>query len=135
MTQTSEHRRLVRIAGAMNVRARRAGAYGVISAVELAAKPPECWHCGIEFESGQGTFDHLIALNKGGVNQSFNIVRCCLSCNRRKFDKTPAQFEEHQQLVSTCIVCGQAFHPRWAEWQAGRARTCSRSCAAKRRWA
>lgn len=132
--QTREQRRLIRIAGAMNTRARKLGAYGVISAVELASKPPYCFYCGIDLEPGQGTFDHVTALVKNGQNISANIVRCCLDCNRRKFDKSPGEFEEHKALVSTCIVCGHTFHPRWAEWVAGRARTCSRSCAAKRRW-
>lgn len=134
MNQTSEQRRLIRIAGAMNVRARKVGAYGVISAAELAVKPTKCMYCGIELEPGQGTFDHAVALSNGGANQSFNIVRCCISCNRTKFDKTPGEFESHKALVSTCTVCGHTFQPRWAEWQAGRARTCSRSCAAKSRW-
>jgi 5-methylcytosine-specific restriction endonuclease McrA len=132
--QTREQRRLIRIASAMNTKARRLGAYGVISAAELASKPPACFYCGVTLEPGQGTFDHRLAWARGGNNTSVNIVRCCLSCNRRKFDKTPGEFEEHKTLVSTCIVCGQMFQPRWAEWQAGRARTCSRSCAAKKRW-
>lgn len=135
MTQTKEQRRLIRLAGAMNAKARRLGVVGTISAVELAVKPKSCFYCGVTLEDGQGTFDHVIPWDRKGTNVSENIVRCCLSCNRRKFTKTPSEFQAHKELTSTCIVCGQTFHPRWAEWMAGRARTCSRSCAGKRRWA
>jgi len=133
--QTSEQRRLVRIASAMNTKARKLGTYGVVSSVELAMKPSECAYCGVTLEPGQGTFDHRLAFARGGHNVSANVVRCCITCNREKFDKTPSEFKEHQVLVSICTVCGNQFQPRWAEWQAGRARTCSRSCAAKSRWA
>ncbi len=132
--QTREQRRLIRIASAMNTKARRLGAYGVISAAELASKPPACFYCGVTLEPGQGTFDHRLAWARGGSNTSVNIVRCCLSCNRRKFDKTPKEYEEHGKLWMKCRVCGTVFKPRWAEFVNGRARLCSRSCAARSRW-
>lgn len=122
----------MRIASAFNSKARRLGIPGTVSAIELAAKPRKCAYCGILVD--KGAFDHIIPLAEGGLNISTNIVRCCLDCNRRKFLKTPAEFDEHRQLIVSCLVCGRQYQPRWAEYRAGRAKVCSRSCAGKKRW-
>ena len=53
MTQTAEQRRLIRLAGAMNAKARRLGVVGTISAIELAVKPKHCFYCGVSLEDGQ----------------------------------------------------------------------------------
>lgn len=139
MTQTAEQRRLVRLAAAYNAKARRLGVRGVVTAenlwiIELTGLA--CAYCGVWLEHGQGTFDHVVPMKDGGRNDLSNIVRCCLTCNREKFTKTPAQLAEHRSRVVTCARpgCGKQYRPRWAEWEAGRARVCSRSCAAKMRW-
>ena len=139
MTQTAEQRRLVRLAAAYNAKARRLGVRGVVSAFGLALiehEQPNCRYCGIALEIGQGTFDHLVPFDHNGQNVLWNIVRCCTTCNRKKFTKSPAQLAEHEARVVTCARpgCGKQYQPRWAEWEAGRARVCSRSCAAKMRW-
>ncbi len=139
MAQTTEWRRLVRLAAAYNKKARAYGAHGVIRAQDLSIieqMEPECHYCDIGLEVGQGTFDHVKPLSEGGKNQAFNIVRCCTGCNRRKFTKSPSQFAEHNDRLVTCARpgCGRQYQPRWAEWEAGRARLCSRSCSAKMRW-
>ena len=141
MTQTSEQRRLIRLAAAYNAKARRLGVRGTVTAedlfwVESGYDGGNCYYCRIELEIGQGTFDHFIPFDRGGMNTAANIVRCCTTCNRRKFTKTSAQLAEHMARVVTCARpgCGKQYQPRWAEWEAGRARVCSRSCAAKMRW-
>ena len=110
---------------------------GIVSAEDLALVimySKHCTYCGIGLERGQGTFDHAIPLGEGGVNATTNIVRACYSCNRRKFSKTPEEHAVFQSVMMTCTVCGKVFKPRHAEWKAGRATTCSRSCAAKSRF-
>lgn len=118
----------------MNRKAERAGVYGRVRAQDLwliETSARACHYCGIELVVG--TFDHVVPLDRGGANQFFNIVRCCLTCNRSKYTKTPEQLAEHQNRVVNCEVCGKEFKPRWAEYQNGRARLCSRSCNAKKR--
>lgn len=132
--QTVEQRRLTRLAASYNTKARKLGIDGFIFPSELAAKPLRCNYCGIGLEVGQGTFDHAVPFDRGGTNTEDNIVRCCLSCNRRKFTKSPVEFAQHQNLVVNCKVCGRAYTPRWGEWINGRARTCSLRCAGRKRW-
>lgn len=139
MTQTAEQRRLVRIASAYNTKARRLGIRGTVQAIELAwieTASLTCVYCGIHLERGQGTFDHVIPLDRGGRNVASNIVRCCLTCNREKFTKSPEQLAEHRDRLVTCARpgCGNQFKPRWAEYENGRARVCSRRCSALLRW-
>jgi 5-methylcytosine-specific restriction endonuclease McrA len=139
MSQTPEQRRLIRLAAAYNTKARKLGVYGVIRAQDLGIieqMQPYCQYCEVGLEVGQGTFDHVVPLNRGGKNQPFNIVRCCVTCNRRKFTKSPAQLREHEARWVTCERpgCGNQYKPRWAEYEAGRARLCSRRCSALMRW-
>jgi hypothetical protein len=134
MTQHPEERRLNRLAASYNKKARQYGVVGVITAIDLARKPLRCIHCGIGLEVGQGTFDHLTPFDKGGTNEDFNIARSCLTCNRKKFTKSPAEFAEHTNLIVSCEVCGKEYQPRWGEWINGRARVCSRVCAGRKRW-
>jgi transcription elongation factor Elf1 len=117
----------------MNRRAEKAGVYGKIRVHDLwmvERSQATCHYCGITLEVG--TFDHVVPFDRGGPNQFFNIVRCCLTCNRNKYTKTPEQLAESQVLEVSCEICGKRYKPRWAEYQAGRARLCSRSCSARK---
>jgi len=120
----------------MNRRAERAGVHGRVRTQDLwliSQTQTNCHYCGIKLEAG--TFDHVVPFDQGGQNSYFNIVRCCLTCNRSKYTKTPEQLALHQERMVSCEVCGTQFKPRWAEYEAGRARLCSRRCSAKKRWA
>lgn len=123
-------RRLQRIAASFNARARRWRAPGVVSWQQLAATADDpCVYCGIDLTIADGTWDHKIAFNEGGTNWFDNIVRCCMTCQRAKFTKTPEEFAAHKRLVVVCPVDGTEFQPRWAEWKRGMAKYCSLSCA------
>jgi 5-methylcytosine-specific restriction endonuclease McrA len=138
MTQTKEHRRLIRLAGAANSKARRLKASGTISAEDIGRlylSGRQCAYCGVGLDPGHFSIDHRLAFDRGGRNEPANLAITCFSCNRRKHTKTPEEFAQHQKLLVTCQMCGKQFQPRWGEWKAGRARVCSRSCAAKLRWA
>ena len=128
---TSVKRRLQRIASTFNAKARRLHVPGVIGWQMLAAMPGTCFYCGLELSLDQGSWDHTLAFDRGGTNELTNVVRCCTDCQRRKHTKTPIEYAEHQVLLVICKRpgCGVQYQPRWAEWQAGRARYHSRACA------
>lgn len=113
----------------MNARARRVHAPGVVRWQDLAIKGELCVYCGINLDLSQGTWDHKIALTKGGSNWPENIVRSCMKDQREKFDKSEADFAAHKALMVTCPIDGTVFKPRWAEYQRGMARYCSLRCA------
>lgn len=118
----------------MNMRARKVGARGVITPEMLAAKPGRCRYCGVELEPGHGTFDHRVALDKGGSNTYDNIERCCVGCQRTKFTKSSEEFLAYvAEGRITCQLdgCDSTWIPRFAERQRGMAKFCSRSHAAK----
>lgn len=129
-------RRLQRIAGSFNSKARRLGVPGVITAEQLAVMPGRCAYCSTGLSLMDGTWDHVVPFDRGGDNTINNIVRSCLSCNRRKFTKTPDMFAAHQEMLVTCALpgCTKTWQPRYAEKLRGMARYCSRSHAAKSRW-
>lgn len=137
---TTNARRLGRIAAGFNSRARQYHSLGVVNADTLTLIHVRfggrCYYCKTEMELEHGTWDHAVPLIAGGRNDLTNIVRCCLTCQRQKFTKTPREFSEHQGRTVTCARpgCGNTYKPRWAEWQAGRARYCSHACAGAMRW-
>ena len=50
-----------------------------------------CQYCARPFEPEELTFDHVVPVAQGGRRSWENIVTCCVSCNRRKDNRTPAQ--------------------------------------------
>lgn len=50
-----------------------------------------CGYCGVAFESEDLTFDHVVPSSRGGKKDWTNIVTACLSCNRRKDNRTPEE--------------------------------------------
>lgn len=98
--------------------------------------PDECFYCGVSLSKMEGSFDHVLAFGEGGSNDPSNIVRCCVTCQRKKFTKTAAEFEEHKAMTRVCALpgCDVVFTPRWAEAKRGMARYCSLSHAAKSRF-
>ena len=137
MTQSPLQRRLVRIAGAMNAKARRLGATGRVSAESLLLviqRYQRCPYCGDDVDPMHGSFDHVLAFDRGGPNTSDNLAFGHLSCNRTKFTKDPAEHAAFANLSVTCPVDGTVFRPRYADWIRGLGRYCSRSCSARSRW-
>ena len=50
-----------------------------------------CQYCGREHPVSELTFDHVVPVSQGGRTNWENIVTCCVTCNRRKGGRTPAQ--------------------------------------------
>lgn len=135
MTQSSVQRRLVRLASAMNAKAVRLGARGLVAPFELAEIMVEsegrCQYCGVELPPMEGSFDHVVPFGRGGANLKANIVRACVTCNREKGLKSAEELAIYAALRVKCEVCGKQFRPRWADWKRGLGRTCSRVCSGR----
>ena len=116
-----------------NKKARKLGRPGRIDYVDLynifKASGGDCEYCGIGITPEHCTFDHVVAFDRGGDNVVSNIKACCLQCQRRKFTKSPEEFEEWKNLRITCPVDGVVFQPRWADHVRGLGKYCSRACS------
>jgi hypothetical protein len=52
---------------------------------EAEGKP--CPYCGEYMSRRNKSLDHMVALNKGGVHGTVNVIICCSRCNSSKRDK------------------------------------------------
>ena len=50
-----------------------------------------CQYCGKQVKDKELTLDHVIPRRRGGEHSWENIVSACISCNRHKAGKTPAE--------------------------------------------
>jgi len=74
------------------IRVRRAAEYVPFSRANIYARDQHaCQYCGLSFATAELTFDHVVPAAQGGRKDWENIVTCCISCNRRKGGRTPAQ--------------------------------------------
>ncbi len=64
-----------------------------------------CQFCGEQMPTEDLTFDHVVPRSRGGRTNWENIVTCCVSCNGRKANRTPA--EADMKLLRT------PRRPRW----------------------
>jgi len=54
-----------------------------------------CQYCGDAFSTAELTFDHVVPVAQGGRKDWENIVTCCVTCNRKKGGRTPAEAGMH----------------------------------------
>src|SRR5947208_3512492 len=54
-----------------------------------------CQYCGDLSSTSELTFDHVVPVAQGGRKDWENIVTCCVSCNRKKGGRTPAEAGMH----------------------------------------
>ena len=50
-----------------------------------------CQYCNGVHPTSELTFDHVVPVAQGGRKDWENIVTCCVSCNRKKGGRTPAE--------------------------------------------
>jgi hypothetical protein len=133
VTQTAARRRFGKLAAAINQKAARLRVSGRLTADDLAwvylEADRRCQYCGIDVTPGGVSFDHIVPWARGGSNSRSNLACSCITCQRTKFTKSPAQLAEYQALTVRCEVCQREFRPRWADWIRGYGRTCSRVCS------
>ena len=64
----------------------------------MQIKGNRCYYCGIQTNSRDprhptyATLEHIIPKAKGGMTIDDNLVIACLGCNRKKGNKTEAEF-------------------------------------------
>ena len=51
----------------------------------------QCQYCGQGFPTSHLTYDHVIPVARGGNKSWENIVTCCVTCNRKKGNRTPEE--------------------------------------------
>lgn len=68
---------------------------------KLLANIETCQYCG-----GTATgLDHIIPIAHGGTNDDYNLVPCCIDCNRKKNDKPLSHFlNTHRNIINDDIV-------------------------------
>jgi 5-methylcytosine-specific restriction endonuclease McrA len=74
------------------VKIKRRFSYVPFSRANIYARDDHtCQYCGTEFSTVELTFDHVVPVAQGGRKDWENIVTCCVTCNRRKGGRTPAE--------------------------------------------
>jgi 5-methylcytosine-specific restriction endonuclease McrA len=74
------------------IRIRRTHEYVPFSRANIYARDRhQCQYCGVNHGMTELTFDHVVPVAQGGRKDWENIVTCCITCNRRKGGRTPAQ--------------------------------------------
>jgi len=104
-------RRYVRIPSGRNVPVSRRGV--------LRRDAHRCGYCG----ASANTIDHVMPRSRGGADSWENLMACCLKCNNKKGDRTPAEMN-WQLLIkprvphgSTWLVRGvEQAEPQWDEY-------------------
>lgn len=43
-----------------------------------------CGHCGMKLEHFNATVEHMIPISKGGLNDEYNMIALCETCNQSK---------------------------------------------------
>ena len=59
-----------------------------------------CWYCGERVGFKNLTMDHIIPLSRGGRSTKDNLVPCCKSCNTRKKNALPVEWEEYMDRLA-----------------------------------
>ena len=78
------------------VRMRRRFDYVPFSRANIYARDNyACQYCGDKFPTSELTFDHVVPVAQGGRKDWENIVTACISCNREKGGRTPAEAGMH----------------------------------------
>jgi 5-methylcytosine-specific restriction endonuclease McrA len=64
-----------------------------------------CQYCGVQPGANELTIDHVVPRSQGGTSTWENCALACVTCNKRKADRTPQQagLKLHKQPV----------RPRW----------------------
>ena len=86
------------------VKIRRRFDYVPFSRLNIYARDHHtCQYCRKAFPTPELTFDHVVPVAQGGRKDWENIVTCCVSCNRKKGGRTPAE--------AGCACCGTRGGP------------------------
>ncbi|MEA2060411.1 MAG: HNH endonuclease [Thermodesulfobacteriota bacterium] len=59
-----------------------------------------CHYCRKPFPPKELTMDHIIPIARGGKSIKSNLVPCCKTCNTRKKQMLPLEWDEYMQSLS-----------------------------------
>ena len=68
----------------------------------LALNRAVCTYCKKPVARKDRVVDHVIPLAKGGTNDYDNLTISCATCNNKKSDKWPSEFEREMGIHSWC---------------------------------
>lgn len=54
-----------------------------------------CHYCKNTFPPKELTMDHVIPIARGGRSEKFNLVPCCKTCNTRKRQMLPVEWDAY----------------------------------------
>lgn len=54
-----------------------------------------CHYCGMKVAPKELTLDHLVPVSRGGKSTKTNCVPACKSCNNKKKDLLPMEWEDY----------------------------------------
>jgi len=68
-----------------------------------------CYYCGKRVPPEELTMDHRIPLSRGGLSTRENIVCACKSCNTKKKNLSPLEWEEYlERLKRGEVECAES---------------------------
>lgn len=70
----------------------------------------KCYYCGEELNTKNRTLDHIYPRSWGGISLPDNLRPSCKTCNQKKSDMTPTQFEKFVNLDT--VGKEQAFYQK-----------------------
>jgi len=54
-----------------------------------------CYYCGMKVAPKELTLDHLVPVSRGGKSTKTNCVPACKSCNNKKKNLLPMEWEDY----------------------------------------
>ena len=54
-----------------------------------------CYYCRCEIKPAELTMDHVVPLSRGGKSTKGNVVPACKSCNTKKKQLLPIEWDEY----------------------------------------
>ena len=59
-----------------------------------------CHYCGQEIPASELTMDHIVPISRGGRTTKGNVVACCKTCNNRKKQLMPLEWDQYLKQFS-----------------------------------
>jgi 5-methylcytosine-specific restriction endonuclease McrA len=61
----------------------------------------QCYYCGRQIPVAELTMDHVVPVARGGKSTRGNVVPACKSCNTKKKQLLPMEWEEYLQSLQS----------------------------------
>lgn len=69
-----------------------------------------CGHCGCNLHDGNSTIDHIVPINKGGLNDEYNLVGLCYDCNEDKSNFLYDAMDYYKYILPEYILDYKEYH-------------------------